>query len=89
MLVETAIQHHSLDSWYCICRHTSGANITADQDRALIFGSYNAPFLRGKVNQATRLSEETKGMLSDKLRERLGINRDGNLGLVKDVNKVF
>lgn len=30
--------------------HTSGANITKDQERALLFGYYTAPFLRQQVN---------------------------------------
>jgi hypothetical protein len=28
--------------------HASGKNITQDQDRALLFGAYDAPFLRGQ-----------------------------------------
>jgi ectoine hydroxylase-related dioxygenase (phytanoyl-CoA dioxygenase family) len=69
--------------------HTSGANITKDQDRALMFGSYNAPFMRGQVNWAKGLSAETQAELSDDLKTWLGVNRDGNLGVVKGVNKVF
>lgn len=69
--------------------HTSGANITQDVDRALMFGSYNAPFMRGQVNWAAGLSEETKSSLSEDMKSWLGVNRDGNLGVVKGVNKVF
>lgn len=69
--------------------HTSGCNITKDVDRALLFGAYNAPFLRGQVNWAVGLSEETKKTLSPQMREWLGVNRDGNLGVVYGVNDVF
>lgn len=69
--------------------HTSGCNITKDVDRALLFGAYNAPFLRGQVNWAVGLSEETKASLSPQLKEWLGVNRDGNLGVVTGVNDVF
>lgn len=69
--------------------HTSGANITRDIDRALMFGSYNAPFMRGQVNWAKGLSEKTQAELSDEMKSWLGVNRDGNLGVVKGVNKVF
>ncbi|GAB1198751.1 hypothetical protein BDV32DRAFT_120296 [Aspergillus pseudonomiae] len=69
--------------------HTSGCNITEDKQRALLFGAYNAPFLRGQVNWSAGLSEETKKTLSPQLREWLGVNRDGNLGVVTGVNDVF
>lgn len=68
--------------------HTSGCNITEDVDRALCFGSYNIPFMRGQVNWATGLSAETKATLSDQMKEWLGVNRDGNLGVVQGVNQV-
>lgn len=69
--------------------HTSGANITKDVDRALMFASYNAPFMRGQVNWAKGLSEATQSGLGDEMKTWLGVNRDGNLGVVKGVNKVF
>jgi ectoine hydroxylase-related dioxygenase (phytanoyl-CoA dioxygenase family) len=68
--------------------HTSGANITQDIDRALMFGSYNAPFMRGQVNWAKGLSERTQEGLSEEMKIWLGVNRNGNLGVVKGVNKV-
>src|SRR5262249_2655123 len=40
--------------------HTSGANITADQDRALLFGYYTRPFLRPQVNWNAALSAATQ-----------------------------
>jgi ectoine hydroxylase-related dioxygenase (phytanoyl-CoA dioxygenase family) len=69
--------------------HTSGNNVTKDVDRALCFGAYNAPFLRGQVNWAVGLSDEVKATLSPQMREWLGVNRDGNLGVVMGVNDVF
>ena len=69
--------------------HTSGKNITKDQDRALLFGAYNAAFLRGQVNWAAGLSEETKKTLSPEMRDWLGVNVDGNVGKVKGMNKVY
>ena len=69
--------------------HTSGANITKDVDRALLFGAYNAPHLRGQVNWAAGLSEETKKGLSEQMREWLGVNAAANIGKVKGVNKVY
>ncbi|KAL2005874.1 hypothetical protein VTN00DRAFT_10367 [Thermoascus crustaceus] len=68
--------------------HTSGCNITKDQDRALLIAAYNAPSLRGQVNWAVGLSEETKATLSPQMREWLGVKRDGNLGVVTGVNDV-
>lgn len=69
--------------------HTSGKNITKDQDRALLFGAYNAPWLRGQVNWAAGLSEKTKEGLSEQMKDWLGTDVNGNIGKVKGVNKVY
>lgn len=69
--------------------HTSGANITKNADRALLFASYNVPFMRGQVNWATGLKPEVQKDLSEEMRGWLGVNRDGNLGVVRGVNEVF
>lgn len=65
--------------------HTSGSNITKDQDRALLFGYYTLPFVRQQVNWAAALSPETKATLSPGMRELLGVNITANTGQVTDV----
>jgi len=62
--------------------HTSGANITKDKDRALLFGYYTAPFLRQQVNWTAAMSEETKKTLSPQMKEWLGLNVTANTGRV-------
>lgn len=69
--------------------HTSGKNITKDQDRALLFGGYNAAFLRGQINWAAGLSEETKKTLSEDMRDWLGVDAKANTGRVTGVNRVY
>ncbi|CAO2653772.1 Nn.00g031830.m01.CDS01 [Neocucurbitaria sp. VM-36] len=69
--------------------HTSGKNVTKDEDRALLFGAYNAAFLRGQVNWAAGLSEETKKTLNPQMRDWLGVDVNGNIGKVTGVNKVY
>ena len=65
--------------------HTSGANITKDQDRALLFGYYTAPFLRPQVNWNVGLSAETQASLSPQMREWLGLDLSANTGLTADL----
>ena len=65
--------------------HTSGANITKDQDRALLFGYYTAPFLRQQVNWTAKLSEEVKRECGEELREWLGLGEGGNTGRAGDI----
>lgn len=60
--------------------HTSGQNITADQDRALLFGYYTAPFLRQQVNWTKKLSKEVQDSMSPEFQERLGLGITANLG---------
>jgi ectoine hydroxylase-related dioxygenase (phytanoyl-CoA dioxygenase family) len=65
--------------------HTSGANITADQERALLFGYYTKPFLRPQVNWNAALSPELQAGLDAEMREWLGLDREANTGEAADV----
>ncbi|HPU14593.1 MAG TPA: phytanoyl-CoA dioxygenase family protein [Polymorphobacter sp.] len=58
--------------------HTSGANITADQDRALLFGYYTKPFLRPQINWNAGLSAATQAALDPELHDRLGMGVTAN-----------
>ncbi|KAJ9636125.1 hypothetical protein H2204_005397 [Knufia peltigerae] len=59
--------------------HTSGENIS-QEDRALLFGYYTAPFLRQQVNWSEKLDAETKQSLSPEMKEWLGLSINANLG---------
>ena len=61
--------------------HTSGANITPDEDRALLFGYYTAPFLRPQVNWNATLSPKVQAGLEPALRGWLGLEAAANVGL--------
>lgn len=54
--------------------HTSGANITADEERCCLFGYYSASFLRAQVNWNVALSDEVKAGLSDDMKAWLGLD---------------
>ena len=54
--------------------HTSGANITADEDRALLFGYYSAAFLRPMINWNVVIEPDLQRQLSPTLRGLLGLN---------------
>lgn len=58
--------------------HTSGANITADEDRALLFGYYTKPFLRPQVNWNAALSAKTQASLDPAMHEWLGLGVSAN-----------
>lgn len=65
--------------------HTSGANITKDQDRALLFGYYTRPFLRPQVNWNACLSAATQARLDQAMQEWLGLGVTANSGLTADL----
>jgi ectoine hydroxylase-related dioxygenase (phytanoyl-CoA dioxygenase family) len=65
--------------------HTSGANITANQDRAMAFAYYTVPFLRSQVNWNAALSAETKASLSPQMQDWLGLGVTANIGLTADL----
>ncbi|HIG23298.1 MAG TPA: hypothetical protein EYG02_13710 [Henriciella marina] len=58
--------------------HTSGKNITADQDRALLFGYYSRGFLRPQVNWNVVLPADVQNGLQPELRQRLGLDASAN-----------
>lgn len=65
--------------------HTSGANITQDEDRALLFGYYSQAFLRPQVNWNVVLSPETQAGLDAEFRRLLGLDRDANFAQAREL----
>ena len=65
--------------------HTSGANVTADEDRALLFGYYTKPFIRPQWNFTAAMSPERQAESSELLRYRLGLD----ITLNSDASKVL
>jgi ectoine hydroxylase-related dioxygenase (phytanoyl-CoA dioxygenase family) len=61
--------------------HTSGANVTADEDRALLFGYYSADFLRPQVNWNAALAPSVQNGLDPQMRQWLGLEAQANVGL--------
>lgn len=60
--------------------HTSGANVTADEDRALLFAYYTKPFVRPQWNFTAALRPERQASFSPTMRYRLGLDIALNLG---------
>jgi ectoine hydroxylase-related dioxygenase (phytanoyl-CoA dioxygenase family) len=63
--------------------HTSGANVTEAEERALLFGYYARAFLRPQQNWTASLSPETVEGLSPQMRGWLGLEAIGNRSLAK------
>ena len=60
--------------------HTSGANVTADEDRPLLFAYYTKPFVRPQWNHSAALRPEVQARFSPTMRYRLGLDIGLNLG---------
>ena len=67
--------------------HTSGANKTADEERALLFGYYSRDFLRPQQNWNATLSPSTIEGLSDNMVALLGLGASANVGLAQPLLK--
>jgi len=65
--------------------HTSGANVTKDEDRALLFGFYTLPFLRPQVNWNACLSPETQASLGPQMHDWLGLGVTANTGMATNL----
>lgn len=59
--------------------HTSGRNVTADEDRALLFGYYCKPFIRPQWNFTAALSADRQAQMSTLMRYRLGLDPTLNM----------
>ncbi|KAL8672379.1 MAG: hypothetical protein Q9168_003152 [Polycauliona sp. 1 TL-2023] len=57
--------------------HTSGRNVTQDEDRAVLFAYYSAPYMRQLVNWSAKLSREMQETLSEELKGLLGLSHVG------------
>jgi ectoine hydroxylase-related dioxygenase (phytanoyl-CoA dioxygenase family) len=64
--------------------HTSGANVTEHDERALLFGYYSADFVRPQANWNTALSADTQATLSLQMRNWLGLD-SGNMRLAGSI----
>ena len=60
--------------------HTSGANVTTDEDRPLLFAYYTKPFVRPQWNFTAALRPEVQARFSPTMRYRLGLDVGLNLG---------
>jgi 5-dehydro-6-demethoxyfumagillol dioxygenase len=60
--------------------HTSGANVTEDEDRPLLFAYYTKPFVRPQWNFGVALRPEMKERFSPTMRYRLGLDPWLNTG---------
>jgi ectoine hydroxylase-related dioxygenase (phytanoyl-CoA dioxygenase family) len=58
--------------------HTSGANSTEDEERALLFGYYSKSFLRPQINWNAALSASTQASLDEQLYNWLGMGVSAN-----------
>jgi ectoine hydroxylase-related dioxygenase (phytanoyl-CoA dioxygenase family) len=65
--------------------HTSGANVTADEDRALLFGYYSRSFLRPQVNWNAVLSQEVQHGLDAEFRQLLGLDAPANVSVAAEL----
>ncbi|KAL8846836.1 MAG: hypothetical protein Q9221_008094 [Calogaya cf. arnoldii] len=57
--------------------HTSGSNVTEDEDRAVLFAYYSAPYMRQLVNWTAKLPKELQETLSPELKELFGLSHIG------------
>ena len=65
--------------------HTSGANTTTAEERALLFGYYSLDFVRPQVNWNAILSPATQAQVSEELAYRLVLGPESNTRLAGEI----
>lgn len=68
--------------------HTSGQNVTKDEDRALLFGYYTSSFLRQQVNWTAQLPKELQENLSEGMKDMLGLHANANTRQTGDMRYI-
>lgn len=68
--------------------HTSGANVTEDKERAMLFAYYATDFLRTQVNWQTSLPESISSDLTPDQRTKFGLDRSGNQRLGRELTNL-
>ena len=57
--------------------HTSGRNVTKNEDRAILFAYYTAPYMRQLINWTAKLPQELQDSMSPELKELFGLSHIG------------
>ncbi|RYP09157.1 hypothetical protein DL765_008548 [Monosporascus sp. GIB2] len=65
--------------------HTSGSNVTKDQDRAMLFAYYTYPMMRPVVNWTAKLPKQLQDTLSADMRQWLALDAFGNVPVLGDM----
>lgn len=58
--------------------HTSGANVSKDRQRRLLFAYYSCDFIRGQFNWNAGLPQAVQDGLDDEMRDLFGLGAQGN-----------
>ncbi|MCB2060531.1 MAG: phytanoyl-CoA dioxygenase family protein [Novosphingobium sp.] len=59
--------------------HTSGCNVTSDEQRRLLFAYYSVDFLRPQSNWSEALPQSVRDAMDDRTRHLFGLGPAGNL----------
>jgi ectoine hydroxylase-related dioxygenase (phytanoyl-CoA dioxygenase family) len=68
--------------------HTSGANVTTDETRRMLFGYYSIDFIRPQVNWEAALSSALKAELDDEQRTLLGLGVAANTRIGAELTRL-
>jgi ectoine hydroxylase-related dioxygenase (phytanoyl-CoA dioxygenase family) len=68
--------------------HTSGANVSKDAQRAMLFAYYTTDFIRPQINWESVLPASTKDVLDEQMRHLLGIGAAANTRLGAELTRL-
>ena len=68
--------------------HTSGSNITADQQRRMMFAYYSADFIRQEINWALALPGEVQAAMDERTRARFALSAMGHTRIAVELTAI-
>jgi fumagillin biosynthesis dioxygenase len=68
--------------------HTSGSNVTADEQRRMLFAYYSADFIRQEINWALALPSEVQAAMDDRTRARFALSAMGHTRIAVELTAI-
>lgn len=68
--------------------HTSGSNVTVDQQRRMMFAYYSSDFIRQEMNWALALPQEVQAAMDARTRERFALTPFGHTRIAVELTAI-
>jgi ectoine hydroxylase-related dioxygenase (phytanoyl-CoA dioxygenase family) len=69
--------------------HTSGSNVTVDEQRRMLFAYYSADFIRQEINWLLGLPSEVQAAMDERTRARFALSAMGHTRIAVELTALI